>query len=67
MPTVEARFSGGHIMITVEHFDVTGTKMISFRSPSSEFPLSPDEARSLARRLIEAAKMADRDGVCDCP
>ncbi|TFC37669.1 hypothetical protein [Cryobacterium sp. TMT2-42-4] len=62
MPAVEARFAGGLIVITVELFDVTGTKMISFRAPSSEFPLFPNEARALALRLIAAAKEAERAG-----
>lgn len=61
MAMVDARFAGGHITITVEDLDITGTKMISFRAPSSEFPLFPDEARALAVRLVEAAKAAERE------
>lgn len=59
---VETRHTGGHLTVSVQEAKWGGdTSVVALASPTGVLNLAPDEARSLAVALIEAAAEAERE------
>jgi hypothetical protein len=61
MSAVEARFAGGHVTVTSAVLPATGMPVVVMRAPTEETPLQPDEARVLARVLLEHAHRVEQE------
>jgi hypothetical protein len=67
MSTVEARFAGGHVEVSTAVLPATGLPVVVMRAPTEETPLQPDEARVLARLLLEHAHRAEQQDETEWP
>ncbi|GGF11314.1 hypothetical protein [Subtercola lobariae] len=61
MSVVDARFSGGHLTVDTHELPSGDLLGVRFSTPGLDLPLFPDEARTLAVKLIEAAAQAERN------